>query len=404
MDNKTNKELIIDAFKKKPKLFLNLIIQFYPIDHVIHEKILKLDKKYIFDKLSKNKKIDWNDLNIELFKKNIRWDYLSKNKKVNWNINLLEKYQNEICWSSISLNKNIHWTEETLDFYKDKLNWKYLSKSKSINWSSNLIEKYKDRWDWFELSRNESIPWSKEIIENFDKKWKWIEVIVKNQTYTTKETNEKSYWHWSCLSLNKKIPWSIELIELFQNNWNWDNLSDNKGIPWSLELITKFENKWNWHNLSLNNKINWEKKLIEKFDIYLTNELKELIYNRKTKNKLQKNNYCEEQITNFNVDFSILNLRKTKIILSPNFINENSKLLISNKNIWNNVKFYIDDDTINKILEFDEIKSYEEHNIDPWEGQDYDEYLRQEMNYTIEDSYKDGGGGDEWSDPEDFWG
>lgn len=153
-------------------------------------------------------------------------------------------------------------------------------------------------------------------------------------------------WEWNHLSSNKKIPWSEELIKKFEDRWNWDKLSSNKHIPWTLKLIETFEKKWNWEILSSNKYVFWDETYINKF----------------------------------------------------------SQKLIGCQNIWKNVKFYINEETLKKILDIDEIKEYEEHNIDPWEGQDYDAYLREEMNYTIEDSYRDGGGGDEWSDPEDFWG
>ncbi|WP_155589909.1 hypothetical protein, partial [Flavobacterium psychrophilum] len=92
------------------------------------------------------------------------------------------------------------------------------------------------------------------------------------------------------------------------------------------------------------------------------------------------------------------------IKLSPAFINKFNKKFESSSNIWNNVKMYTDEDTIIEILNFNEVLNYVELYVDPWEGQDYDAYLRDEMNYTIEDSYRDGGGGEEWSDPDDFWG
>ncbi|MCB5985944.1 hypothetical protein LIT54_04915 [Flavobacterium psychrophilum] len=100
MDNKDNKNLILEAFKNNPKLFLNLIVEFYPINDRIYEILTKIKYDFIFCNLSKNLKIAWNIENIELFKKHIDWADLCVNPSMDWNLRLIEKYKSEIYWYS----------------------------------------------------------------------------------------------------------------------------------------------------------------------------------------------------------------------------------------------------------------------------------------------------------------
>ena len=67
------------------------------------------------------------------------------------------------------------------------------------------------------------------------------------------------------LSSNKYIKLSTEFIEKYKNEWDWAKLSRNENLDWSFEIIEKFEDKWDWYALSFNKNLPWSIKLIHKY-------------------------------------------------------------------------------------------------------------------------------------------
>ena len=257
-----NKNIVKEIFLKNPRLFVDLVCEFYSLNICDF-------KKYN------------NYFNLG------NWEKLCWNKNIPWSLELIEKFKDEWIWSRLSTNDNIPCSIELLDKYEHKWDWLELSKNRNLPWSSELIEKFKNRWDWISLSENENLPWNIELIEKFENYWifyrlsvnekiPWsMELIVKYENFESEE-DDKKHWCWYGFTQNRKLPWSIELIEKILLNMPrsfggkfpdiyWENLSCNPNLPWSIEFIKKYEDKWDWISLSINVNMPWTIELIEKF-------------------------------------------------------------------------------------------------------------------------------------------
>ena len=76
-----------------------------------------------------------------------------------------EKWWN---WDELSKNKELPWSLELIERFEDRWDWRNLARNESLPWSLELIERFADRWNWWSLSWVESLPWSFELIECFD--------------------------------------------------------------------------------------------------------------------------------------------------------------------------------------------------------------------------------------------
>ena len=112
-----NKQMVVEIFRKNPKLFLDLISENYPLD-----------------------------------------------------LNFLLEFKDILNWQLLSTNENLPWSAEFIENFKDKWDWKKLSRNKSLPWSIEFIEYYKDKWDWKSLYENEKLPWTLELIDKFKDK------------------------------------------------------------------------------------------------------------------------------------------------------------------------------------------------------------------------------------------
>ena len=198
-----NKQMVVEIFRKNPKLFLDLISNYYTLDT--------------------NTLLEFKDI--------LNWQLLSTNENLEWYLGTENPFEKDLNWSTISdyeYIRGLATRKETyylFDVIKGKWNWHELSKNKSLPWSENLIEEFKDKWDWERLSENESLPWSENLIENFIDRWNWLE-----------------------LSGNKNLPWSIEFIEKHYDKVEWYYISQYQKL--SESFIEKYSDKVNWGNIS----------------------------------------------------------------------------------------------------------------------------------------------------------
>lgn len=221
-----SKLLLINIFERNPKLFIDLISLYYPLDEVL----INLSKKKLTKNvLILNQNIEWT---ISLFKKNDLARYVTdtKHPPIPWEILFDDNYFiSNADFENLSSFKHIPWTIELIDKHKEEWTWNIdddvylygetncLLNNPSLPWSIELIEKFNDKWDWHYLSHCKFIPWSIELIEKF-----------------------KDKLYFSHLSQNEYIPWSYELIKRFKNRWDWDSLLQNNNVPISDEISNLF--------------------------------------------------------------------------------------------------------------------------------------------------------------------
>lgn len=276
----SNREIVKNIFEKKPKLFIELISRYYPLDEqtiVLNENLLN------WYEISRNKNIDWNNSMFLKYHDELYFDfklsYYLKQFSAIEAIKTLQKDSGDMFneWSSLSASNKLCWSIELLSEFKDEWNWYHLSNNKSMPWSIKLIEEFEDKWDWdmlsgykdwgqakdwiYYTSLNE-ISWTTEIIERFKNRWNWRTLSCSGNYYPLQIPGFKER---PSVKLNTTFPWSLNLIEKYEKNWDWILLSGNPHLPWSEELIDKYLSKWRWENLLKNAGISWSKKLIDKY-------------------------------------------------------------------------------------------------------------------------------------------
>jgi hypothetical protein len=70
----SNRKLVMDIFIKNPKLFINLISEYYPLNEVLLEKY---ENKWDWEILSRNTNIPWSSELIGIFEEKWNWFSLS---------------------------------------------------------------------------------------------------------------------------------------------------------------------------------------------------------------------------------------------------------------------------------------------------------------------------------------
>ena len=275
----SNREIVKNIFENKPKLFIEIISRYYPLD----EQIIVLNENLLdWSEISSNKNIIWNNSMFLKYHDELYFDfklsyYLKQYSSIE-TIKILKKDSGKMFnkWSSLSSSSKLCWSIELLSEFKDEWNWYHLSNNKSMPWSTNLIAEFEDKWDWdmlsgykdwgqakdwiYYTSLNE-ISWTTEIIERFKNRWNW-RTLSCNGDYNNLQMHGKKYRH---SSIFYTFPWSLDLIEKYENKWDWRLLSHNPNLPWSEELIDNFLTKWHWDKLLENIGISWSKKLIYKY-------------------------------------------------------------------------------------------------------------------------------------------
>ena len=275
----SNREIVKNIFENKPKLFIEIISRYYPLD----EQIIVLNENLLdWSEISSNKNIIWNNSMFLKYHDELYFDfklsyYLKQYSSIE-TIKILKKDSGKMFnkWSSLSSSSKLCWSIELLSEFKDEWNWYHLSNNKSMPWSTNLMEEFEDKWDWdmlsgykdwgqakdwiYYTSLNE-ISWTTEIIERFKNRWNW-RTLSCNGDYNNLQMHGKKYRH---SSIFYTFPWSLDLIEKYENKWDWRLLSHNPNLPWSEELIDNFLTKWHWDKLLENIGISWSKKLIYKY-------------------------------------------------------------------------------------------------------------------------------------------
>lgn len=275
-----NREIVKNIFEKKPKLFIELISRYYPLDE---QTIVLNDNLLDWSGISRNTNIDWNNSMFLKYQDKLDFDIkLSYYLKQFSSIETIKIFKKDFSkrfndWSSLSASNKLCWSIELLGEFKDEWNWYHLSNNKSMPWSTNLIEEFEDKWDWDMLSGYKNwgkakdwiyytslneISWTTEIIERFKNRWNWRTLSCNGDYYSLQIPGNKERLS---VKLNTTFPWSLNLIEKYEHKWDWRLLSSNPHLPWSEELIDKYLSKWDWEKLLQNPAISWSKKLIDKY-------------------------------------------------------------------------------------------------------------------------------------------
>jgi hypothetical protein len=376
------------------------------------EKIINSHlNKWDWSSLSENENIPFNEELIDKFIDNWNWHKLLYNQVFTWNsklvekyehkldfqivggyanssvplsINLIEKYKNDwddIAWCLISsCNRHITWNEVFL--FKDYFSWEYLSENESLIWTLELIEQYKDKWNWSYLSKNEKLPWSLELLDKYYGRWnftnicsnqgiEWTEILIDRfedillfEPVLNDDEKHKAKCGYDFvyeLSSNKNVRLSEKLIEKYIDRWNWSKLSENKNLPWSVDFFEKHIERWDWNNLSGNNNLPFTEVIISTYE-----ERWKWIENTP---KSAFNDYCYDLSSNKHLPWSEnfidkhaerwnwKNLFDNKSIKwSIKLLHKHSDKLVCSYDdtpspIWNELKQYIDDELVIKLME-----------------------------------------------------
>jgi hypothetical protein len=301
------RKLVIKIFKKNPKLFIALIIQYIYIDELLIEKYKKEvvhyffnpyhDEKYIIENENKlfciflirnNSKI-WSESFIDKYLDDWDWDGFvisSKNldsvikhvDKFNWNcirdvtdINFLKKYRKNLdmlYWLGV-----ITWTDKFIDeLIENDFFLEAAYYSDTIPWTVNIFEKYSDEltyknYSMVIFSRNCNFPWTEDFFEKYIDKWHWKDLSENSGLPWTLAFFEKyiDKWNWENLSKNSGLPWTEDFLEMYSDKWNWSNLSENTGLPWTEDFFEKYIDKWDWMKLPKNTGLPWSEEFFERY-------------------------------------------------------------------------------------------------------------------------------------------
>jgi hypothetical protein len=247
------KENYIETYlRKHPKVFIELIFRWYPVDLKIHKKLPEILSDRLWDIISSNYFFITDSFFLLNFKEKINWEIASINYGHLWTEEVIETMEDKICWNSFASNTKINWNEKTV----------------------RTITKYTPR----ALCDNASFPWSIELIEKFTEKSAICFRSLSSNTgdFWTKEILMKyAYlWHWDLLSSNPSLPWDIELIDLYQGSWYWYELSSNTNVWKTQKIIKRFRANINWYAASGNRGFYWTIELLKSLltgnsDIYI---------------------------------------------------------------------------------------------------------------------------------------
>ena len=351
------------------------------------ELIDKFSDRWDWYSFYHNDKFPWSFDLVEKYEDKLDFDYIFSCSTMPLSIKLIEKHKNiwnEHHWSSISYfnkfitwnevflfkeyflleylscNENLIWTLALLTQYEDKWNWSSLSANKNLPWSLELLEKYEQRWDWNNISNNQSIEWTEKLIDRFDDKLYFDTILNDNQI------NEGEYWYEDSnygLSSNKNVCLTEELIEKYIDRWNWSILSENKKLPWSVDFFNKHIEKWDWYKLSGNNKFPFTEVIIGTYEErWKWNVITPKTYHDGAFYDLDLSSnenlpWSESFIDKYSERWNWKHLFYNKgINWTVKFLHKHSDKLVCThydtpSPIWNELKQYIDDELVIKLLE-----------------------------------------------------
>lgn len=292
-------------------------------------------------------KNDWDD---------IAWCLISScNRYITWNEVFL--FKDYFSWEYLSENESLIWTLELIEQYEDKWNWSYLSKNKNLPWSLELLEKYEKEWNWNNISNNQGIEWTGKLIERFDDKLFFDSILNEDEIYEAEFCSDSVCG----LSSNKNVPLTEKLIEKYIDRWNWSKLSKNKNLPWSVDFFEKHIERWDWNNLSGNNNLPFTEVIISTYEErwkWIENTEKSLYdeyyYDLSSNEHLP---WSENFIDKYAERWNWINLFNNKSInWSVKLLHKHSDKLVcsyydTSSPIWNELKQYIDDELVIKLLE-----------------------------------------------------
>jgi hypothetical protein len=277
MEKTNNRELITNAFRRNPKLFIDLISKYFSLKEnvlITCENILNWyliqNNENILSKITLFKFKEQFDLNFKLELYIEKFGSIEAIRK----LDIEESNDWNDIWINLSSSKKIEWSQELIKELENKWNWKILSSNTNIKWSINLIEEFKNKVDWeilsgykknreYYLTNNYVIKqsFSLEILENFEDYWNWRTLSCYGDYYNLMKIDKFNDY----LSPFKPILWTEDLIKRFEKKIDWYLLSRNPNIIWSEELIEKHLNKWDWGGLCENTSFPWTRSLIYKY-------------------------------------------------------------------------------------------------------------------------------------------
>lgn len=168
-----------------------------PISYALFKEFVH---KWNFESLAKNESLQWNEAMFTIYKDYWidKYSYYNAGKFYESfcrNAPLSDDYiyQNEnlIIFEVLSLNKKIKWNEKLIDRYKERLDWDALSRNPALPWNEELYYRFKNKWDTIGLLNSTFIPINikKIIIPNYidrsyktlDKRDKYIRLLREGE-------------------------------------------------------------------------------------------------------------------------------------------------------------------------------------------------------------------------------
>lgn len=289
-----DRHIVRDIFKKNPKLLVDLISKYYPVNEFL------MDDKLTF----------WN------------WDIICDNPNINWTVDLIKKNEDDIYFLGenyegefVGIYKNLSVINnfEIIDYIIGKVDQSY------CHWFfdfrnhlifEQVIKKYESYFNEKPLSF-EVIEWPIEYVKKYSKfiNWDYISRIGNlNEDFIEIFKNEIK---WEILSRNNTIAWNVKLIKRYENNWNWKNLMTNDGIKWSKKFVDSFYDKIDFNNSSIYSNINFNTDFIERFHTQINWEY-------------------ASQFSKMKLDF----IRKNKKLIDWVYLSNNYKIKLNKKFIF----------------------------------------------------------------------
>lgn len=254
-------KLIEEIFQSNPKILINYISQYYPLD----EEMLDSFGEY------------WN------------WGFIRSNSQISWNPRLIGKFASKWDWSWQYVGWE--WDDQIIDLYKDRIDWESVSGGSKFfqkEWSEQILEKYKSVLKWETLSGNHFLPWSISFVERFIDLLDWDVLssyrsvffesrsIAYNETYDDTEKILEKFihkWNWNVLSGNHQLNWNDSILNKFMTYWNWEKIGDFVIVYWSDDLYNKFKFCFNQEKIiSIDERRNEEKI----YEIIYENEIRHI--------------------------------------------------------------------------------------------------------------------------------
>ena len=72
--------------------------------------------------------------------------------------NFTNQNENLIIFEVLSLNKKIKWNEKLIDRYKERLDWDALSRNPALPWNEELYYRFKNKWNTASLLNSTFTP------------------------------------------------------------------------------------------------------------------------------------------------------------------------------------------------------------------------------------------------------